>query len=255
VGEPGITMGIGTWKPWENYGKWWKTMGKPWKNDGKWWKMMEHDGKNMETMENDGKTTENDWKLKEYPMIYEIWSAWTLMFIRFPQCLKMTKPYQWIGWNNEGTTMVNLLSLGENILTNSRFFFADSVLNHFWLLLDCWKMCGWPVGIHEGLIGFVVFLFDFPILPNMVAIFSVPSKFGKSLDFVFYMTYTYSLRHYRLWGFTGPCGKVTRLSVTFWSMRQDGCRGWVFVYHFGFHSMPPIYDMYIILHIRYMMMG
>jgi hypothetical protein len=34
--------------------------------------MMEHDGKNMETMENDGKTTENDWKLKEYPMIYEI---------------------------------------------------------------------------------------------------------------------------------------------------------------------------------------
>ena len=36
---------------------------------------------------------------------------------------------------------------------------------------------------------------------------------------------TYSLRHYRLWGFTGPCGKVTRPSVTFWSMRQDGYRG------------------------------
>ena len=34
--------------------------------------MMEHDGKNMETMENDGQTTENDGKLKEYPMIYEI---------------------------------------------------------------------------------------------------------------------------------------------------------------------------------------
>ena len=139
---------------WDNHGNWYlKTMGKLWKmmeNHGKTmekrWKMMENDGTWWKKHGNYGKWWTNHRKWWETQRIsHDLWNLISVNIdvhtIRFPQCLKMTKPYQWIGWNNEGTTMVNLLSLGENILTNSRFFCRFSfepLLVAAWLLENVW---------------------------------------------------------------------------------------------------------------------